>query len=239
MPKRVQQTQKSIQAEPSRGRASGSGRVAQRNRTRKAIVDATMRLMTAGPTPSIADVVQAAQVSRRTIYMYFPTLEQLLLDATLGALSTETIDPVAGASGSGDTVTRVEQLSRAVNGLSGGTMHLGRALIRLTVEAEEPRNGAPRRGYRRIEWIERALESVRSNLTRKEFERLVSALSVQMGWEALIVLKDERGLEQKEAEDVLAFAARAIVDASLHAPPRDKRQTRKGAAAVETSSPAR
>jgi hypothetical protein len=72
-------------------------------------------------------------------------------------------------------------------------------------------------------WIERTLESVRSKLTRKEFDRLVSALSVLMGWEALVVLKDVRGREQKEAEDVLAFAARAIVDAALHTPPLAKR----------------
>ena len=150
--------------------------------------------MATGATPSIADVASAAQVSRRTIYMYFPTLEQLLLDATLGALSTETIDPVIGASGSGDAAASIEQLSRAVNNLSGSTMHLGRALIRLTVDAHEPRNGVPRRGYRRIEWIERTLESVRSRLTRKEFERLVSALSVLMGWEALVVLSD--GLDE-------------------------------------------
>ena len=214
--------QKPIQAKPSRVRAGGSRRVAQRNRTRKAIVEAAMRLMAAGRTPSIADIALAAQVSRRTIYMYFPTLEQLLLDATLGALSTETIDPVAGASGSGGAGMRVEQLSRAVNGLAGSTMHLGRALIRLTVEAHEPRAGVPRRGYRRVEWIERTLQSVRSQLTRKEFDRLVSALSVLMGWEALVVLKDVRGLEQKEAEDVLAFAARAVVDAAIHALPRAK-----------------
>ena len=198
-------------------RPAEPGRVAQRNRTRKAIVDATMRLMAAGQTPSIADVVQAAEVSRRTIYLYFPTLEQLLLDATLGALSQNTIDPVVGASTSGDAITRIEHLSRAVNALSAKTMRLGRSLIRLTVEGEKRRSGSPRRGYRRIEWIEQSLESACHSLTRKEFDRLVSALSVLMGWEPLIVLKDLRGLEPKEAEDVLAFAARAVVDAALRA----------------------
>src|SRR6516165_8726849 len=120
--------QKPIQGKPGRARAGGLRRVAQRNRTRKAIVEAAMRLMAAGRAPSIADVALAAQVSRRTIYMYFPTLEQLLLDATLGALSAEAIDPVVEDSGSGDAATRIEQLSRAVNRLSGRTMHLGRAL---------------------------------------------------------------------------------------------------------------
>jgi AcrR family transcriptional regulator len=201
---------------------SDSGRVAQRNRTRKAIVDATMQLLAGGRTPSIGDVVEAAQVSRRTIYLYFPKFEQLLLDATVGLLSAETMDGVLG-EGMGDAATRIEELSRAVSRLSGRTMHLGRALIRLTVEADKPRDGRPRRGYRRIEWIERALEPVRGKLNSKEFERLVSALSVLIGWEALIVLQDLRGLEQKEAEEVLAFAVRAIVDAALRAPACAKR----------------
>ncbi len=192
-----------------------TGRVAQRNRTRKDIVEAAMRLMAAGPTPSIAEIAAAAQVSRRTIYMYFPTVEQLLLDATMGALSKQTIDPIVGTSDSRDAATRVEQLARATTRLSSSTMHLGRALIRLTVEGEQQRGGGPRRGYRRVEWIERALEPARGKLSRKEFERLVSALSVLIGWEALVVLQDVRGLDVKESEDILSFATRALVEAAL------------------------
>jgi AcrR family transcriptional regulator len=191
------------------------GRVAQRNRTRKAIVDATMQLMASGRTPSIAEIIQAAQVSRRTVYMYFPTIDQLLLDATLGAIGQQSIDPVINAAESTDPAERVEQLSRAINGSTKENMHLGRALIRLTIEGAEPSSGGPRRGYRRVGWIERALEPVRAKLSPQEFERLVSALTVLMGWEPMIVLKDLRGLETKEAEDVLAFAARAVVEATL------------------------
>lgn len=192
-----------------------SGRVSQRNRTRKAIVDATMQLIAGGKSPSITEIIQAAQVSRRTVYMYFPTLEQLLLDATLGLLSQKTIDPVFSASDSTDAPTRVEQLSRAINGSVKETIHLGRALIRLTVESREPNSGTPRRGYRRVAWLERALEPIRGKVSRQEFERLLSALTVLMGWEPMIVLKDLRGLDDKEAEDVLAFAARAVVEAAL------------------------
>ena len=126
-----------------------AGRLAQRNRTRKAIVDATTRLLAEGRTPTMADIVDAAEVSRRTIYMYFPTLEQLLLDATLGGLTQHAIDPVADES-EPDVMARVEKLSRRANALAAETMHLGRALIRLTVEGEEPSAGGPRRGYRRI-----------------------------------------------------------------------------------------
>ena len=122
---------------------NSQGRVAQRNRTRRAIVEAAMRLLDAGGTPSMMDVADAAQVSRRTVYMYFPTIEQLMIDATLGALTQNTIDPVIEESGSKDPVERAEKLSRAVNSHSGETMHLGRALIRLTVEGQAPASRSP------------------------------------------------------------------------------------------------
>ena len=191
------------------------GRVAQRNRTRGLIVETAMRLTREGAAPSMAEIAEAAGVSRRTLYMYFPTLEQLLIDATLGALSQNRIDPVVAEPGSNDPVERVAQLSRAMNRHSAETMHLGRRLIRLTVEGEEPPGGGPRRGYRRVQWIEKALAPAREKLTPKEFERLVSALSVLVGWEPMIALKDIRRLGQKEADEVLAFAVRAVVEKGL------------------------
>ena len=195
---------------------TSAGRVAQRNRTRKLIVDAAIRLIEQGATPSMAEIAKTAEVSRRTLYMYFPTLEQLLIDATLGALSQNRIDPVIAESKSNDPVERMVQLSRTMNQNSAETMHLGRALIRLTVEGDEPKAGGPRRGYRRVQWIEKALAPAREKLTSKEFEQLVSALSVLVGWEPMIALKDTRGLEQEKADEVLAFAVRAVVEKGLH-----------------------
>jgi len=83
------------------------------------------------------------------------------------------------------------------------------------VEADEPKTGGPRRGYRRVQWIERALEPAREKLSRVEFNRLVSALCVLIGWEPLVVLKDVRSLDGKEADDVLTFAVRAVVEKAL------------------------
>ena len=35
----------------------------------------------------MGEIADAAEVSRRTVYLHFPSLEHLLLDATAGALS--------------------------------------------------------------------------------------------------------------------------------------------------------
>ena len=174
-----------------------------------------MRLIGSGGTPSMAEITDAAEVSRRTVYMYFPTLEQLLADATAGVASQNTIEPVVNQPDSDDPVVRAEQLSHAMNSHSAETMHLGRALIRMTIEGQEPAAGGPRRGYRRVQWIEQALAPAREKLTRKEFDRLVSALCVLIGWEPMIVLKDLRGLGGKQADEALRFAVRAVVEKAL------------------------
>jgi len=46
-----------------------------------------------------------------------------------------------------------------------------------------------------VGWIERAVEPLRSELDADLYERLVSSLAMVIGWEALIVLQDLRGLD--------------------------------------------
>jgi AcrR family transcriptional regulator len=198
--------------------AKPPGRPAQRRRTRRAIVEATAELLAKGATPTVADIAQAADVSRRTVYLYFPTLEQLLIDATLGALSQSQVDAVfEPPERTNDVGARVEAMARAVQSVSPEVERLGRALIRLTVEGDVPgeREQPLPRGYRRIEWIETALAPLRDRVDEARFERLVSALAMVVGWEALIVQRDLRGLTPAEGEELSVWAARALVQATL------------------------
>jgi AcrR family transcriptional regulator len=188
-----------------------AGRERQRRRTRKAIVDAAVDLLNRGEEPSIAEIAEAADVSRRTVYLYFPTLEHLLADAALEA-SRALVEPSFEARGTAHE--RIEALVRATQQGFAATERLGRTIIRLTVGAGESTPGKPRRGYRRVEWIERALEPMRDELEADQFERLVSALTLTIGWEAMIVLQDTRGLAAKEAEDVCVWTARALLAAA-------------------------
>jgi hypothetical protein len=56
---------------------------------------------------------------------------------------------------------------------------------------------------------------VKKKLGTRRYERLVSALAMCMGIEALIVLRDLRGLRASEAEEVSRWAAQALLRASL------------------------
>ncbi len=192
----------------------GGGRERQRRRTRRAIVTAAAALLERGETPSVAEIAAAAEVSRRTVYLYFPTLEHLLADAALEA-SRDAVEPRFEAGG--DAEERLESLVRAVQQGFAETEQLGRTIIRTTVgtPAGERSGPGPRRGYRRVEWIERALEPARVTLPPERYERLVSALTLLIGWESMIVLQDTRGLSTGEAEEVCAWAARALLASSL------------------------
>jgi AcrR family transcriptional regulator len=194
-----------------------AGRPAQRRRTRRAIVDATTELIALGESPTIADIAEAADVSRRTVYMHFPSLEHLLIDATLGALSQAQVDQTIQAPELGnDAIARVEVMARALQSMSPEVERLGRSLIRLTVETPGTDDvPAPRRGYRRIEWIETALAPVRDQLEDAEFNRLVCALSMVVGWEALIVQRDICGLTAEQGQEVSVWAARTLAQAAL------------------------
>jgi hypothetical protein len=142
-----------------------------------------------------------------------------LLDATIGALSQSDGRPrarrrfaAAATSNSGSSAWsgRCHQVSPEVE-------RLGRTLVRLTVDADVRTAGdeAPRRGYRRVEWIESALSPWRERIGPERWRRLVAALAMVVGWEALIVQRDVAGLSAREGEELSVWAARAFLNATL------------------------
>jgi hypothetical protein len=91
---------------------------------------------------------------------------------------------------------------------------LGRKIIRLTVDAPRSEEST-RRGHRRMEWIERALEPLRAQVSDEHYERLASALAVVLGWEAFVVLEDVRALDPATEAATIRWMVRALVEATL------------------------
>jgi AcrR family transcriptional regulator len=199
-----------------------AGRAKQKSRTRAALLSAAGRLIAAGRTPNVAEVADAADVSRRTAYRYFPTQEQLLVEAALEALRPEVESAMAGAlpparHAPGDDIedarARLESLVHAIHRLMLQHERLLRTMIRLT--AMQSNADGPVRGYRRVDWIESAVAPVRRRLGASRFARLVSSLALCVGTDALIVLQDVRGLAPGAAERVAAWTAQALLSASI------------------------
>src|SRR5882724_3735066 len=90
------------------------GRSRQKLRTRRLLIETAVQLIAAGGQPSVTEVADAAGVSRRTAYRYFPTREKLHAEAALNGLRPVMDAAIAAAPpsarGTADVESRVEVL---------------------------------------------------------------------------------------------------------------------------------
>jgi AcrR family transcriptional regulator len=207
------------------------GRVNQKRRTRAAILAAAVELVEQGQSPTVAEVADMALVSRATAYRYFPTQEYLLFEAALESTRADIDRELEEDTLPEDPEARLEMLIEALQGRIVDKEAAFRTMLRLSLEQspqEKEHYGgesAPSRlrGGGRVRWIEQALAPVRGRLKEPDFRRLVAALSLCMGTEALVVLRDVCALESSEAQEVLLWTARTLLRSSLdevHASPR-------------------
>lgn len=193
------------------------GRVRQKLETRRRILSAATSLVASGRTPTIEEAADAAAVSRRTAYRYFPQQAKLLTEAALEGLRIPMEAALSATPPSADAENieqRVTTLIERMQSLAARHEDLLRTMIHQTVLERSPPE-QPRRGTRRVDWIESALKSLRKRVSAREFSRLVSGLALCGGIEALLVLRDIRGLSQSEAIAVSRWAATALLRQTL------------------------
>ena len=200
------------------------GRINQKRRTRAAILTAAVELLEGGQRPTVAEVADAALVSRATAYRYFPTQEYLLFEAALESTRSDIDRELDENTLPEDPEARLEMLIDALQKRIIDKEAAFRTMLRLSLEQspqEEEQYGgesvpSPRlRGGGRVRWIEKALAPVEGRFEESDFRRLVAALSLCIGIEALVVLRDVCALESTKAEEVLRWAARTLLRSSL------------------------
>jgi AcrR family transcriptional regulator len=206
---------------PTKNSASAApkpGRIRQKARTRRLLIDAAVALIAAGRQPTVSEVADSADVSRRTAYRYFPTQEKLHAEAALDGLRPIMESAIASApvgANATDIESRVDKLVESMQRLAIDNESLLRTMIHQTV-LERPASGEPRRGTRRVDWIESTLKPLRARLGGAAYARLVSALALCTGIEALLVLRDICGLSPSETVQTSQWLARAALRQSLN-----------------------
>lgn len=208
-------------AAPPGGRRDGADpRANQRERTRTAILEAALEIMRRGQVPSIAEVAEAARVSRATAYRYFGSFGELLSEAVSRALidRPEWEERLAGHD---DPTERVEAMISATFDAVTRSETVARAWLLLSLDqwarlqaGEELEEGLVQRGGRRV-GIEIALDSFRDTLDEQTASRLEVALSLLAGAETHVVMKDIWDLDDAEAKEVSLWVARAVTRAAL------------------------
>ena len=187
-------------------------RDAQRGRTRKAILRAAARLLERGERPSLDEVAAEAEVSRATAYRYFPGLDALLSEAAVEAIMPEPENLLAGASD--DVRERLALVDAAIDRACRQRevplrLMVARALER-SVQPDRD-DDVPIRQNRRVPMIAQALAPLGDDVD----PRLVPALSLVIGTEGLIALKDVVGLDEVQSRAVRQWAIDVLLGAAL------------------------
>ncbi|NNE43592.1 MAG: TetR/AcrR family transcriptional regulator [Gemmatimonadetes bacterium] len=193
-----------------------SGRTEQKQRTRRALLAAARELVQEGEEAGIAQVAERAGVSRATAYRYFPGADALFLEAPLDAhtLSPEEILPDEHGSAE-DRAVRVQDYLFT---LSRDNEPAFRAYLASVMDAWRRSGGeskTPLRGNRRRAMLERALAPRSARMNPEAYSRLMLALSVLVGTEAVITLKDVCGADPEEGKDAIAWAVRVLVRSAM------------------------
>jgi AcrR family transcriptional regulator len=190
-----------------------SGRANQKARTREALVDAAIALVSEGKEFSVPDVADLARVSRTTAYNYFPTVESLYRQAVLTFVARQDLGFYELFERSRDVTERVTSVVEMSDASVNAHEPQYRGLLGVSLESHD--DDLPRRPAYRPKWLTDALEPVREQLDPSAFERLVSALSLTVGIEAHVTLRDVCGLSAPQARRTKVWAAQALLASAL------------------------
>ena len=203
--------------------AGTTGRPNQKRRTRKALLQAASRLMKQGCKPGIEEIAEEALVSRATAYRYFPSVDALLLEASLDVALPE-VGELFRDEISGDPVSRLERVDTAFHDMILANEAPLRMMLANSLErglGGTEGGACPARQNRRAAFIEAALEPARNQFSPAALERLSKALALIIGTEAMVVFKDVLQLDDSDARQVKRWAIRALVETARKSRVRD------------------
>lgn len=193
-----------------------SGRSSQKRRTRDALVAAARELVAQRAALTVEAAAERAGISRTTAYRYFPNRTLLLAEAH----PETTMESLLPADAPDDVRERLGLAVAAFTRLIRDTEPQQRAMLRFSLEPQrEDRQPLPLRQGRAIRWFREALEPLRDRLDEEQLDRLVLAIRSACGIEALVWLTDVAGLSGAQAQALMQWSARALLEGALVEPP--------------------
>lgn len=195
--------------------SSGEGRVNQRRRTRRALIEAAIELCEGGRKPTFPEVAERAMVSRATAYRYYASVEDLISDA----MFERAVPPLESffRLGHDDPAEAAARAARTMNKLllddEVGLHAVERSFMSAWLDS--PPESRPPRPARRMQYVAPIVDAMKNELTPAARRRLVHALAMLMGTEAALSLRDVAGASIDEALAASGWAAQALVRQAL------------------------
>lgn len=191
----------------------------QKARTRMALVEAATNLTRGGGKPTVAEAAEAAKISRATAYRYFPTQESLLVEISRVNPATAPVEEWLSTLQGGEPDERLRSLLGRFNRIAldeEATMRTAlRTYIDISLQARAAGETMKVREGRRTRWLDEVLVDVRRQLTPSQWKRLRNALSLTLGIESMVVMKDVCHCTDAEALATLKWSALALLRAAL------------------------
>ncbi|MCQ1837248.1 TetR/AcrR family transcriptional regulator [Neorhizobium galegae] len=185
-------------------------RVNQKKRTRAELLRTARQLIEAGGHPSVAEVADAAGISRATAYRYFSTPDEMVHEAVLDAVADGVRLPDSIAV-SGTVEERLDEIVGQIFRMVAANESVFRTFLATSITSDTQL----RRGGRRIPWLTEALEPLRLRLAKDVFDRLLYGLSMLTGIESLVVLRDICDVDPQEGERIVRWSAQAMLAKAL------------------------
>jgi AcrR family transcriptional regulator len=203
-----------------------AGRQRQKQRTRKALLEAAAQLITPGRRPTLEEIAERAMVSRATAYRYFPNVDALYLEASIDIETPRVEDALRGAPAT-DVVARLERVDDTLHAMISANEAPLRMMLAQSLERSargEADAQFPARQNRRTPLLEAALEPGKARFKPAALRKLTHALALVVGPEAMLVFKDVLRIDDAEARQVRRWAIRALVDAAATSVPAAARK---------------
>ena len=179
----------------------------KRQRTREAILAGARALIARGEPVTVAAAAAEEGVSRATAYRYFSDPQVLASEA---GLAVEVLPYETVVEGADTPRKRVLAVSLYIFDLSTAHEAAFRQFLARSLDAWVAQGPADRRGARRVDMFDRALEG--AGLTKARKRKLVTALSAATGTEAMIALHDIAKVDRSAARAAVRDIAEALLD---------------------------
>lgn len=190
------------------------GRIAQKQRTRSELLRAARALQAAGRVPGVAEVADAAGISRTTAYRYFPTQEVLLAEATADPLIDAVSAAIAQVAAQDDLVKRVDAVFAALAPIMIQHEPELRTLLKIALERsleEAHELHIPLLSGRWVRAWDGILEPLRARVPTATYAVMVRSLGTLLSVESIDVFRDACDLDAQATTAAMRSAARAMV----------------------------
>ncbi len=190
---------------------SNSGRIRQKMRTRRALLQAAQKLLEAGKKLSIESVAEEAMVSRATAYRYYSSVEALTIEAVIETQMPGKPRLLAGLEGKpvSEQVLRFQERWLDIMEEHEGSLRKFMSITLGDWTPESKERGT--RGNRRLELFEELLSLPGDGVSESEIQHLKYALCIFTSLEALLVLKDACRLSSGESREIIRWASRILI----------------------------